>query len=368
MATIKLNDFFKTPRTQSEIKSEILNEYFKAWAAILLIGQKRIRINTLLYIDLYAGPGYYDDDKPSTPIKVLSSINDNSIFNRKIKTFFNDAEAKVVAKLDKNIRSLPFYDQLEHKPIILNEGANKELLKELLSKEQKPPSLTFIDPLGYKGVSAELCKMAVANWGSDLFMLFNINRIRPGIKNTTVEHLMRELFEEKFDAILAKYDALNKKEREDFIVDQFMAHFRDRGYRAIKFKVEFQDKKASSHYLLFVSKVDIAYFRMKEIMAKYSDYQTDGVPWMAVNSSTVQDLFSDYSIVKLKQKLESCTAMYDGKTIDDIYRLHSIDTPYIKSNYKQAYVELSKSGKVLLLDKNGNIKTNSTYTSIIKYK
>jgi three-Cys-motif partner protein len=240
MAAIKVKDFFKEPRTQSEVKSKILNEYFKAWAAILLIGQTKIPVENLLYVDLYAGQGSYDNEEPSTPVKVLTSIADNTIFNQKIKTFFNDAEPKIVAKLEQNIRLLPFYENLKHKPVILNKEANKELLNELLSKERKPPSLTFIDPLGYKGVSAKLCQLAVRNWGSDLFMLFNINRIRPGIKNTTVEHLMRELFPEKFDAILEEFDHLNKKEREDFILDQFMAHFKEKGYRALKFKVEFE--------------------------------------------------------------------------------------------------------------------------------
>ena len=40
MPGISLSDFFKEKRTASEIKSEILNEYFKAWAAILLKGQQ----------------------------------------------------------------------------------------------------------------------------------------------------------------------------------------------------------------------------------------------------------------------------------------------------------------------------------------
>ncbi len=90
MAGISPTDFFRQTRTHSEVKSEIINEYFKAWAAILLIGQRNIPIKNLLYIDLYAGKGIYDDNKPSTPIKVLNSIVANAVFNQRIKTFFND--------------------------------------------------------------------------------------------------------------------------------------------------------------------------------------------------------------------------------------------------------------------------------------
>jgi hypothetical protein len=113
--------------------------------------------------------------------------------------------------------------------------------------------------------------------------------------------------------------------------------------------------------------VDIAYFRMKEIMAKYSDCKADRVPWMAVNNSVVQDLFSEFSIVNLKQELMTNSFEYKGKTIEQVYRLHGIDNPYIKPNYKQAYMELSKEGKVRILDKNGNIKPKPAYTSSITY-
>lgn len=75
MAGISLSDFFSKKRETSEIKSEFLNEYFKAWAAIMLKGQNFKKIDKILYVDLFSGPGIYDDGKESTPIKILKSIN-----------------------------------------------------------------------------------------------------------------------------------------------------------------------------------------------------------------------------------------------------------------------------------------------------
>lgn len=368
MAGISPSDFFRQTRSQSEVKSEIMSEYFKTWASILLRGQRFIPIQNLLYLDLYAGKGYYDDNKPSTPIKVLNSIHADVLFNEKIKTFFNDDDDEIVHALDQNIRNLPFYDNLKHKPAVLNQSANKELLRELLSKENQNPSLTFIDPLGYKGVSAELCLMAVKNWGSDLFLLFNLNRIRPGIKNSGVEHLMRDLFAERFEGVVKQYDKLNVEAREEFIVDEFIAHFTERKYRTLKFKVEFEDKNSTSHYLLFVSKVDIAYLRMKEIMSKYSDRQTDGVPWFAVNNSRIQNLFSSHSIQNLKSDLLMCSH-YHGKTIEEIYATHNFNTPYIKENYKTAIGELLNEfpNKIRAAAPIGRQRRTLTYQTVINY-
>ncbi|HOY20314.1 MAG TPA: hypothetical protein PLC89_23580 [Haliscomenobacter sp.] len=74
MPGINLSDFFKEKRSASEIKSEILNEYFKAWAAILLKGQSYKQIEKILYVDLFSGPGLYENGSQSTPIKILNSI------------------------------------------------------------------------------------------------------------------------------------------------------------------------------------------------------------------------------------------------------------------------------------------------------
>ena len=369
MATIKTSEFFSVPRNQSEIKSEILNKYFKAWAAILLIAlSRRIRVESLSYIDLFSGQGYYDNGEPSTPIKILNSIHENQSFNQKVRTFFNDNDTTLSTQLEHNIQNLPYYSELIHKPVVLNKEANREVLSDLLkSTNNSSPSLTFIDPFGYKGVSAELCKLAVQNWGSDLFMLFNFNRIRSGIRNSTVTHLMDELFGDKLEAILTKYDSLNTVQREDFILGQFMSHFTDKGYKALKFKVEFNDKSATSHYLLFVSKVDIAYFKMKEIMAEYSDLQPDGVPWMAVNNSQTQNLFSDYSMMKLKYELETNPKEFSGLKIEDIYHKHSLDKPYVKSNYKTVFSELLKEEKIKLFDKKGALKNKVAYTYTVKF-
>lgn len=202
MAAIEPSEFFKKKRNASEIKSEIMNKYFNAWCGIILFGQRLKTIKTVLYIDLFSGPGYYDDGDPSTPIKVLHSIFKSTGFrwdlNNSVQTFFNDSDKAMVATLQQNIEKLPYYDKLIHKPIILNEDANYELLTRLLKTDH--PALTFIDPFGYS-FSQRMLLLSVKEWGSDLFMLFNFNRIRSAVKNSTVDILMQEIFGDRLDHI-----------------------------------------------------------------------------------------------------------------------------------------------------------------------
>lgn len=196
-------EFFEKLRDQSEIKAEILTEYFKAWASIMLIAIRR-KPDQLLYIDLYSGPGYFTETIPSTPIKIIEAISENPVFRSKIKTVFNDVCPKTISNLEEKVNSLPFYKDLRLKPKFFNEEANSGLLQRILQENKNTPTLTFLDPFGYKGISMDICKNALENWGSDLFLMFNFNRIRMGLKNPNVEHLMKKIFEENYKTAIQK--------------------------------------------------------------------------------------------------------------------------------------------------------------------
>ncbi len=381
MATIKTSDFFKTMRNASEIKSEILNEYFKAWAAILLKGQQWKNIDRLIYIDLFAGSGYYSDGSPSTPIKILNSIYNSSNgvvdYNKSVQTFFNDQNEKIIKELESNIKGLPYYNELKHSPIFLNEEASNEKLDLLQKNNTKYPSLTFIDPFGY-GYSKKMMLRAVKRWGSDLFLLFNMNRIRAAIKNESVESLMQGLFgKERLERLRKFYEENeNAKDREEVIIKEFGEIFQERGYKYFQFRILFEKQNKTSHYLFLVSKSDIACRRMKEIMTKYSDFQTDGVPYFGVNERynvPISDIYwshiTGYSIHDLKIDLMKQKSEFDGKTIDEVYIAHNYGTKYIKENYRKAYKELFGERRIKLWDNKKKAFSNSlTYTRKVIYQ
>tara|TARA_B100000949_G_scaffold174878_1_gene155622 strand:+ start:1464 stop:2585 length:1122 start_codon:yes stop_codon:yes gene_type:complete len=372
MPGISLSDFFKEKRTASEIKSEILNEYFKAWAAILLKGQQYRTIKTLLYVDLFSGPGLYDDGKPSTPIKILNSINQSKgqfiDFDKAVKTFFNDKSEKLANDLKNNIESLPYYNNITHKPVIANEPASQKILEEYLQSSN--PSLTFIDPLGYN-YTQNMLLYSVKNWGSDLFMLFNFNRIRAAIRNKKVKQNMKGIFASYYDQILEFYKKEERPhEREEFIIKTFQKIFEDRGYFILKFKVNFPNRNQTSHYLFFISKVHLAIARAKEIMTKYSDTQKDGVPLFGANIKQDPMFFPSlckYSVQKLSETILQNPSSFNHKTIEEVYREHNYSTNYVKQNYKDAIEILINNNKITLFDKKGNPTKRITYTAKIKF-
>lgn len=99
-------EFFNESREQSQIKSRIVAKYFWAWAKVIIPTVKS-RGNRIAYIDLFAGPGRYQDGTLSTPLMVLQkAIADQDMRNMLI-TILNDRNSEYADSLKAAIDALP---------------------------------------------------------------------------------------------------------------------------------------------------------------------------------------------------------------------------------------------------------------------
>jgi three-Cys-motif partner protein len=375
MAEIKTSDFFKKQRKASEIKSEILGPFFEVWCGIVLSGQKADVVNPVLYVDLQAGQGYEQEGAPAIPVKVLQSLYKTTgsrlDLNKSVKTFFRDPDKLVAAQLEAQIENLSFHGELIHKPVLLQEEADTEVLKQLL--EEGHPAFTFLDPFE-SSFSQEMLLQLLKQPGADFLLLFHPESMRAALKNRVVDSLMQELFGDRLEQI-KKFNkgTRDAEKREEFLLDSFESIFWDKGYHTFTFRINFPDKKQTSHYLLFASKTDLACTRAKEMLLKYSDYQEDGVPLFGANLKQQQtSLFHEhyaYSIESLMNDLSQKASLYNNVALQRIYEKHNIGTHYSLENYKVAYERLMKSGQVRFYNpKTGQSVSKLTYTSLIRYK
>lgn len=115
-------NFFDDQKEQSSVKSNIVSKYFWAWAKIITSVQNRNSRpdKRIAYIDLFAGPGRYEDNSKSTPILVLEKAIDDPIMRERLVTFFNDRNPKNTQSLQKTINELPGIIKLKHQPVIDN--------------------------------------------------------------------------------------------------------------------------------------------------------------------------------------------------------------------------------------------------------
>jgi three-Cys-motif partner protein len=346
-------DFFEETRDQSRVKSEIVEDYFFTWAKIISSAQDRnlrYQDRRIGYVDLFAGPGRYKSGAMSTPLRILATAIADPVFSQRLVTIFNDRDDDHVQQLQEAINSLPGVETLKYPPVVWNEEVGTEIAKRF-EESHTIPMLAFIDPWGYKGLSLGLVNAFLKDWGCDCIFFFNYNRINAGLTNQSVAQHMAALFGDGALADLRlALEHLRPDERESIILGALKDALRAHGHRFIlPYCFKREDGERTSHYLIFVSKAFKGYDVMKDIMAKYSSEQHQGVPSLSyLPPATRQHLrpldFSGPLDDLRGMLLAECAGR--TLTLPTLYEEHSPERPYLRRNYTEVLAGLERDGLV----------------------
>ncbi len=353
------NGFFTEQTEQSLVKATIVERYFDIWANVIISTQKRYpsRSQKIAYIDLFAGCGRYEKGAKSTPVKVLENAVANPDIRSRLVTIFNDKDEATSRCLEQAITAIPGIKTLKYKPKVLNEEVGDEIVK-IFENMSLIPTLFFVDPWGYRGLSLRLVDSVLKDWGCDCIFFFNYNRINMGLSNPMVREHMNALFgENRASQLCGQLDCMAHQKRELVIVEELCQAIKSYGARhTLPFRFKNARGTRTSHHLIFVSKHFRGYEIMKEIMAKESTSASQGVPSFEYSPA---DLLPKQSLLfQLSRPLddlrETLLVKFAGQTLfmQQVYEQHSIDTPYIKKNYKTVLLEMENSGEIQVKDPN----------------
>ena len=364
------NQFFDESREQSQIKARIVAKYFWAWAKVVIPSAKS-RGRRIAYIDLFAGPGRYEDGTLSTPLLVLRRAIEDHDMREMLVTLFNDRDAGNVGKLQSAIDSLLGIETLKHKPQVSNDVVGDEIAK-MFAGITLVPTFFFVDPWGYKGLSLRLINSVLQNWGCDCVFFFNYNRVNMGLNNEAVRAHMDALFgKDRADILRIRLSSLDPNEREMLIVEELSQALKQMGAGFV-LPFTFKDERSNrtKHHLVFATKHFKGYEIMKGIMAKESSEHIQGVPTFEYSSATEK-----YPMLfELTKPLDDLGIMllndFAGQrlTMRDIYLRHSVDKPYIDSNYKRVLASLEAGGKIITdppSEKRRKIKGETTFADSV---
>jgi three-Cys-motif partner protein len=342
--------FFDESSEQSIIKAAIVRDYFWAWAKVILGATKNSKDAKIAYIDLFAGPGRYKDGTKSTPLLVLeTAINDPKMRERLI-TIFNDGNADNSRSLEEAIRALPGIETLKYRPDVRNEEVGEEIVG-MFEEMRSVPTLFFVDPWGYKGLTLRLINSVLKNWGCDCIIFFNYNRINMGLTNQAVEAHMSALFGgQRATNLRQRIASMESDEREIAIVEELAKALKDLGGKyVLPFCFKNESGSRTSHHLIFVTKDFKGYEIMKSIMASRSTLADQGVPSFTYNPADQKyPLLFELSrpLDDLRDMLLKDFAGRRGIKFRALYEEHSVDRPYIERNYKDALRKLEAEGKI----------------------
>jgi three-Cys-motif partner protein len=363
--------FFDEQKEQSLIKARIVEKYFWAWAKVITPTAKKAA-NKIAYIDLFAGPGRYKDGSKSTPIKVLETAISETDMQNMLVTIFNDSDSSNVSSLQESVNSIPGIEKLKYKPQVINQEVGENIVNTFNSLKLVP-TLFFVDPWGYKGLSLQLINSVVKNWGCDCIFFFNYNRINMGLNNTLVEEHMNALFgKERADEVRKQLKLLKPQERELTIIEAICKALKEMGGEyVLPFCFKHEKVNRTTHHLIFVSKHVKGYEIMKDIMAKESSEQNQGVPTFEYNPATSEQalLFELYRPLDELETMLLDTFAGQTLTMQEIYNQHHIGRRYISKNYKTALNNLEVQNKIIAeppANKRRKNKGETTFADSVK--
>lgn len=360
--------FFEEQKEQSLVKSTIVAKYFDVWANVIISTQKRYpqHSQNIAYIDLFSGPGRYKDGTQSTPLKILTNAIEQPDLRERLVAIFNDKDEKNSKTLESTIAKIPGIEKLKFKPQVCNQEVGEQIVK-MFERMHFIPTLFFVDPWGYKGLSLRLVNSVLKDWGCDAIFFLNYNRINMGINNVAVGEHMKALFgEERIKVLSDKLAEKSSSQRELIVVEELCQALKDYGSEyVLPFRFKNDKGQRTSHHLIFVSKSFRGYEIMKDIMARESTSNEQGVPSFEYNPSDFlpkQALLFQLSrpVVDLKEHL---LKSFKGQTLTmyEIYERHNVDTPYIKKNYKDVLRTLYEEDTIKAISSEGKPPRKGTF-------
>jgi three-Cys-motif partner protein len=363
-------NFFDKQTPSSRIKAMIVSEYFPKYCRI--IAKKHIP-QVIRYIDLFAGPGIYNDNSESTPLLVAKKCHKDLFLRDKVKLVFNDNVHS--EQLRSNFNKLFPEGSFKHKPHFgKSTVGDNEAIKTLIIEDthiesrNEKVSLLFIDPFGYKGIETIVLSEFMKNWGNEIFLFVNTKRIHPALENEKFEPLMQDLFPTTLSQL--KHDRRYKatvSERLSLIIDsigQEYCNILDDEIFYTAFKFQEEDSDATSHFILHLTKHHRGFDLIKSI---YNDFANCGTIFdgkstytfdaKALDSNAISMFdFDSMNVDALKREIFST---YTGKSIiaQDLFDQHHKQRPFSRNHYCKALRELVAEQKA-----------SSTFTDAVDHK
>lgn len=352
----KNDDFFLTQKEGSEVKTRLVLDYFKGWSRIMV---ERVRNNQnprLQYIDLYCGPGCYGNDEatPSTPIRILEHAVKTPELRDRLLTLFNDKDKSHIEELKKNIAKIPNIATLKNQPRIRTGEVDDELL-DYFSKKNMVPTFSFIDPFGFKGLTLDLIHALAKSWGSDLVFFFSYNQINRFLGNKAVKNHIDGLFGvQRADKLRVACAGAESTKREELLIEALIEALNDLGFEfVIPYVVDMEDKDRTSHYLIFISKNQLGFKIMKDIMYSMSEDRSQGVARFGLVRSVSQK--STPLLALLNRPLddlgEELCERLAGQTISRKQLMQNYNedyprNPFVNRNWIDVLTKLEREGAI----------------------
>ncbi len=354
-------DFFEEATPASRVKATIVTHYFAAWANVI---KSRVAdwgvsgAQKFGYVDLYCGPGQYEDGTASTPLLILDHILSDPILSQHIKLHFNDADPERTTALRRNILlHAPDYSKIAERVSFSNDNVSTAMSARLTAFSNFP-TLYFIDPFGVKGLTLDLLKAVIKRRGSDCIFLLNYKKVNWHLASahyrTHIDALFGRSRADKLRELVAtSARPIAPEKREELIVAEIRDALVALGAEpAEPFKFLDSEGARTSHFLFLAVKHPKGEEIWKRLATQHSTYTSQGVPSFVFTpkpdeskNESIQPLLSNLGIGPLDQLKRDLPRRFAGRrmVVQDIVADVGKGTKFAGRDIKRAILELSQS-------------------------
>jgi hypothetical protein len=210
-----------------------------------------------------------------------------------------------------------------------------------------PPTLTFLDPFGYKGLTNQLIQSVLKDFGCEVIFFFNYNRVNAGISNDDVAEHMESLFDVA-DAVELRgwLVGLSPGQREQAVMALLEETLKKRGHarHVVQFTFLNDSGTRTTHRIVFATKNPLGAKIMKGVMAAAGGWENRGVPLYCYGGPEPTPTLFD----PLQELEETLVEDLAGQTVTAgaCYMAHGLDRPFTERNYKTLLKRLETRGLV----------------------
>ncbi|HEY5235603.1 MAG TPA: three-Cys-motif partner protein TcmP, partial [Rhabdochlamydiaceae bacterium] len=298
------------------------------------------------YIDLFSGPGSYEDGSRSTPLLIVKAVLKKQLFSKVLKTFFNDKDAALIKSLQQEIGLLPDIEKLLTRPVYMSQTASIALI-DSFELSIDIPQFFFLDQFGYADIKPDLIRRIFINRKCDCAFFFRTSRVIAAITNPKSEQAMQSLFGDKRLLNLRAAFASPCVDKEHALLEALKSAMLEEG--AVYFQVfpfRIHEERSSKHHLVYLGKHQLGLSIMKDIMDRSSSTHHGDVPVMGFSEVPAHpSLFEVDPIPDLQRELLKAFA---GKSLSvgSVYTSHHPNGQFVLRNYQEALRRLEESGEV----------------------
>ncbi len=371
-----VSDFYDVQADHSRVKSELVARYLPAWAN--KVGRYE---EDLYYLDLFSGRGIYRDSNRSTPLLILDQIEKYPWLAEKLHIHFYEGNPEYRSVLKEVVQQHPVFSKLVREPkfedIMIDANFAAKIAGQIY-----PCTYSFIDPFGFKDISIELIDVISRQWGSDSIFNLSISGLVRNIRNTANQATVERFFGRDSYSMIMR--TLNETENVGVLSQVIFGEIENalkskRDYRVLKICTQFDTTAGENYYLVFLSKHELGFKIMRDMMIKRSAKDGDNLPRYIIETapSTEKEQYElslpeqGKLLIDLSKKLHR--DFVDQKlTMENLFvECLKLSYPYQDAHIRKAISVLRKQGLVEILDTSGRISSSNIRnadTVVFQYK